>query len=274
MHGESFCKANPGIFVRWAPVMQDTSLGISDWRGKLAPLVDSWGLGKQEGQRKIFGRWVFWVWEAGLVVVRNNVNYDFPFPSLTYNTAEDIFWNHTSPKWGGSEEEVWGRETLTFLQPTQDHMLCPHPLPQAAQPVTQVWSGEVADSSPRKWGELEGREIMWTKGPTVSFTICHSGTDQRAQTLTQKQAAHMAGLQADKSHCKVLMKGFWLPAPSSLWRSALAPVIITSWFYKNKDAQTPAWRFGFHRSRVEPVCSRFWCCQLTVLNTVSYLPAH
>lgn len=120
-------------------MVQGKGLEISGYRGKLAP-GDSWGLGKQEGQRKIFGGWMEGQsvlslsskqGETGAVVteVRYHVNYDFPFPLLTYNTAEGIsFWNHTSPKGGGMRGKFEGREGLTFLHPTEGHMLYPHPL--------------------------------------------------------------------------------------------------------------------------------------------------
>ena len=45
-----------------------------------------------------------------------------------------------------------------ILNPTKGHMLCPHPLQQTAQPVTQAPSGEVAAPKHKPgWVELRDR---------------------------------------------------------------------------------------------------------------------
>jgi hypothetical protein len=78
--------------------------------------------------------------------VEGHVNYHLPFLLPTYKIVEGGFWHHTSLRLGGSERE-FGRE-LRLLQPTQGHVVIPTSPVQAAQPGTQVGSGDVATPNP------------------------------------------------------------------------------------------------------------------------------
>ena len=83
-----------------------------------------------------------------------------------------------------------------ILNPTENHMLCPHPLQRTAQPVTQAPSGEVAAPKHKPgWVELRDRNCVLIC--QLFFVVVVP--ELRAQAITQQQADHTWGCQPPRA---------------------------------------------------------------------------
>ena len=148
-------------------------------------------------------------------------------------------------------------------------MLCPHPLQQKTQPVTQASSGEVATPKPKPVGRAQGQrwceqESGWS---AVCFLFCV--TDLRAQA-----AAHNR-YRWGESHCSVLVRGDGCPSLISL---ALQPgcLLALPWdLIKTKDPCLVIWIPHWIPHLHFELCSRwFSCCQVTLSRTASHTCLH